>query len=283
VPAAAKPMLLLHLLAVHAMGGPSSRRAVLRQGATAAATLAVPHVQAAEPFAAAPAIGRPFDWSRLWGGSAESVLPKQRGLPVSAVAEILRQDLGRNKYILTGELTPTVFAETCHFEDPNNSVDGLSRYRTALSLLFDPQESSLELQSLSTSGPDTILADYVATGTLKLPWRPTISPWAGHIVYKLDADGLVSSQIDVWNITRIDAIRQTFTVLRHAPGVSPASAAECKAEPAVCEQIAERRALFEQSRTTGDRQKILDLSRQRAAMYNTTFRGVSCIPGLPCL
>lgn len=50
-----------------------------------------------------------------------------------------------------------------------------------------------------------------------------------------------------------------------------------------CKQrIADRRKLFEQSRTTNDRQKILDLSKQRAAMYNTTFQGASCIPGLPC-
>jgi hypothetical protein len=48
-------------------------------------------------------------------------------------------------------------------------------------------------------------------------------------------------------------------------------------------RIAERRLLFEQSRTTNDRQKILDLSRQRAALYNTSFRGASCIPGVPCL
>ena len=63
--------------------------------------------------------------------------------------------------------------------------------------------------------------------------------------------------------------------------IAPAYAAECDAE---CKQrIADRRALFEQSRTTSDRQKILDLSRQRAALYNTSFQGASCIAGLPCL
>lgn len=64
--------------------------------------------------------------------------------------------------------------------------------------------------------------------------------------------------------------------------IQPASATDgCDSE---CKQrIADRRALFEQSRTTNDRQKILDLSRQRAAMYNTTFQGASCIPGIPCI
>eukprot|EP00966_Prymnesium_polylepis_P239231 5532565-Prymnesium_polylepis.1 len=63
--------------------------------------------------------------------------------------------------------------------------------------------------------------------------------------------------------------------------VHPALAAEC--DEACRQRIADRRKLFEQSRTTGDRQKILDLSRQRAALYNTTFKGASCIPGVPCL
>jgi hypothetical protein len=60
----------------------------------------------------------------------------------------------------------------------------------------------------------------------------------------------------------------------------PASAAECDDE---CKQrIADRRALFEQSRTTSNRQVLFDLSRQRAALYNTTYQGASCIKGLPC-
>jgi hypothetical protein len=65
------------------------------------------------------------------------------------------------------------------------------------------------------------------------------------------------------------------------PIVPAASAAEC--DEACKQRIADRRALFEQSRTTRDRQTILNLSRQRAALYNTTFQGASCIPGLPCI
>ena len=78
----------------------------------------------------------------------------------------------------------------------------------------------------------------------------------------------------MWNITRVDAIRQTFS------SAAAGGAAECDAD--CLARIAERRAIF-QSRTTTSRQEILDLSRQRAALYNTTFRGASYVPGLPCL
>ena len=66
------------------------------------------------------------------------------------------------------------------------------------------------------------------------------------------------------------------------PLVPPASAVEYECDDACKQRIADRRALFLQSRTTKDRQVMFDLSRQRAAMYNTTYQGASCIPGVPC-
>ncbi|EOD35472.1 hypothetical protein EMIHUDRAFT_98494 [Emiliania huxleyi CCMP1516] len=84
--------------------------------------------------------------------------------------------------------------------------------------------------------------------------------------------------------SRRDATSTTAALLSCAllaPSMPRASsAAEC--DEACARRIAERRALFEQSRTTADRSVILELSRQRAALYNTTFRGASCVPGLPC-
>lgn len=47
--------------------------------------------------------------------------------------------------------------------------------------------------------------------------------------------------------------------------------------------ILERRAMMQQSRTATNRQDMFDLSRQRAALYNTTYQGASCPPGVPCL
>ena len=248
-----------------------SRRAVAHAAALSVLARGT-STPADETFTAAPAVGAPLDWTAFWRGSATSA-PKQTNLPVSAIADILRKDLGDNKYILTGQLTPSIFSDDCEFTDPNNSVRGLSKYQQALSLLFDPSESSLELKDLRVADGH-IEADYTASGVLKLPWRPKISGWAGHVVYSLNADGLIASQVDVWNITRVDAIRQTFTP-------PPASAAEC--DDACQARIAERRAIYLQSRTTTSRQEMFDLSRQRAALYNTTYRGASCVPGLPCL
>ena len=157
-----------------------------------------------------PAHAAPFEWTFLYN-SGPPPAPKQRSLPPSELAAILERDLRQNKYILTGDLTPSIFADDCRFVDPNNAVNGLAKYQQALSLLFNPELSALEDVQVSVGEGRTIVADYTATGELKLPWRPRIAPWRGHITWTLGDDGLIASQVDVWNITRWDAIRQTFT------------------------------------------------------------------------
>ena len=56
---------------------------------------------------------------------------------------MLAEDLTQRKYIVTGDLTPSLFADDCSFVDPNNAVRGLGRYRKALSFLFEPAASRL--------------------------------------------------------------------------------------------------------------------------------------------
>lgn len=74
----------------------------------------------------------------------------------------------------------------CRFVDPTNDVTGLSRYRKALTILFDPAHSEVRFRGIHISGPDTIEADWTLGGTLKLPWRPRIQTVEGHTVRCLD-------------------------------------------------------------------------------------------------
>ena len=192
----------------------TTRRAVL-SSCLVSATIPATRVHAAVKFDAAPAIGSPFEWTSLWRASdsytASGEVSKQSGLALEEVAAIITDDLTKGKYLLTGNLSPSIFDDKCRFQDPNNAVNGLSAYRRALSFLFDAKESSLDNVAVTVSGPGTITAEYTASGVLKLPWRPRIKSWAGHVTYSVNRDGLIVSQVDVWNITRLDAIRQTFT------------------------------------------------------------------------
>ena len=70
----------------------------------------------------------------------------------------------------------------CRFVDPTNDVTGLSRYRKALTILFDPARSEVKLKQIRVSGPDSIEADWTLGGYLKLPWQPYIDTIDGHTV-----------------------------------------------------------------------------------------------------
>ncbi|CAB9502784.1 expressed unknown protein [Seminavis robusta] len=50
-------------------------------------------------------------------------------------------------------------------------------------------------------------------------------------------------------------------------------------------RLQERRQLMQASRSSNNRQSYLDLSRQRAALYNTTYQGVTCPQNsiIPCI
>ena len=60
--------------------------------------------------------------------------------------------------------------------DPTNSVASLSRYRNALGLLFDPEQSYVRLLGPPTVEESTrrITARIRSGGVLRLPWRPRI-------------------------------------------------------------------------------------------------------------
>merc|ERR1740139_80067 len=76
--------------------------------------------------------------------------PKLRGQTLEQLTSRLSLDLtgganGRGGYFISGDVTPEIFRDDCLFVDPTNSVNSLSKYRKALTILFDTKHSSVEL------------------------------------------------------------------------------------------------------------------------------------------
>ena len=89
------------------------------------------------------------------------------------------------------------------------------------------------------------------------------------------------------SVRSLSTTRRTIIIAPAATAL-PVLAAEDDADAAraaaLQEKLAERRKLMELSRSSNDRQRYFDLSRQRASVvYNTTYQGASCVPGLPCI
>lgn len=137
------------------------------------------------------------------------------GLGVEQVCDILEKDLRERKYFITGNLTTAIFDDECRFRDPTNDIVGLSRYKKALDILFDPPKSTLDLISIEVvreQGKDPyIQAVWMLGGYLKLPWNPYIRPFKGTSTYTINEKGLISLQSQEWDISALDALIQTFT------------------------------------------------------------------------
>ena len=65
------------------------------------------------------------------------------------------------QYFVTGDLTPDIFDDDCRFKDPTNDIRGLSRYLKALTILFDPKYSGVQLLSIEVVDDLTIRASWI--------------------------------------------------------------------------------------------------------------------------
>ncbi|KAK1740286.1 DUF2358 domain-containing protein [Skeletonema marinoi] len=112
-----------------------------------------------------------------------------------------------------GDISTEIFRDNCEFTDPTNSVSSLAKYQKALTILFNPEQSFVELVTpLEIDVPKREITGRIRSGgVLKLPWNPRISSYESTIKWKIDDDGLIESQIQQWSIPASQALRETFT------------------------------------------------------------------------
>jgi len=153
-----------------------------------------------------------------------SSAPKQHGLPLTTLMEIIRTDLVERQYYVTGRLTPSVYADDCFFDgpDPDMPVRSLQRYSDALRGLFDPKSSALELLSLHSNDSGSFVARWRLCGALQLPWRPKFKSFTGCTLYELNPEGLVCRHTETWSIDALDAFVSMFWPTFGAPSAPPA-------------------------------------------------------------
>jgi hypothetical protein len=152
-------------------------------------------------------------------GQKQVFVNKTMGLSLTELAQRLTHDLlegatGQGGYFLTGDLSTDVFQDDCVFVDPTNRVTSLSQYQKALTVLFDPNRSSIELvRPLVVNEMDgTITGRLRSGGYLQLPWKPYISSYETTIQYTVNrTTGLIARQDQTWDKSAWQALQETFT------------------------------------------------------------------------
>ncbi|KAJ4969080.1 hypothetical protein NE237_015781 [Protea cynaroides] len=132
---------------------------------------------------------------------------------IEDVMMVLKSDYD-NAYFVSGNFTPTIYAEDCIFEDPTIRFRGRDLYSRNLKLLvpfFD--RPSIVLQKIEkgiNSQTNFVLATWELRTYLKLPWKPLISI-GGSTVYDLGDELKIVRHAESWNVSAIEAVAQIFT------------------------------------------------------------------------
>jgi len=127
--------------------------------------------------------------------------------------DLVEGSTGEGGYFISGDVSTQLFRDDCKFVDPTNSVSSLSRYQNALKILFDPEQSYVQLlEPLQIDeSKNQITAIIRSGGILRLPWNPRISSYDSTIIYTIDDNGLIESQEQGWSISSAEALKETFT------------------------------------------------------------------------
>mmetsp|Transcript_18697 Transcript_18697/g.24679 ORF Transcript_18697/g.24679 Transcript_18697/m.24679 type:complete len:239 (-) Transcript_18697:376-1092(-) len=138
-----------------------------------------------------------------------STADKSIGLSVDTIREIIEQDFKEGKYFVTGKLTESIYKDDCLFIDPTTRVNSLEKYVKACEVLFDPENSQVDLLSLEIVDETHLFAEWRLGGYLKFPWNPYVPPFTGTTLYTLDNSGLISKHEETWSISALDAVKYT--------------------------------------------------------------------------
>ncbi|KAK4273546.1 hypothetical protein QN277_021927 [Acacia crassicarpa] len=135
--------------------------------------------------------------------------------PVSSVDDVLNiiQSDYMNAYFVTGNFTPSIYAEDCIFEDPTISFRGRELYGRNLKLLvpfFDSASITLQkIEKVVAADTNFIAATWKLRTELKLPWRPLICI-DGSTLYELDENFKIVKHAESWDVSALEAIGQIF-------------------------------------------------------------------------
>ncbi|MEH2289840.1 DUF2358 domain-containing protein [Nostoc sp.] len=123
------------------------------------------------------------------------------------IIEILKEDYQR----FPVNQTYSIYTPEVYFQDPLNKFRGVKRYKAMIHFIetffINPK---MDLHNIQRLG-DTIKTEWTLSWNTPLPWKPRISI-PGWSELGLNSDNLIVSHIDYWNCSRLDVVKQHFSL-----------------------------------------------------------------------
>ncbi|KAK9795965.1 hypothetical protein WJX73_009539 [Symbiochloris irregularis] len=160
-----------------------------------------------------------------WAAHAAQQKPdKLKNLPIDQLTARLKKALVQDNYYVSGKVPREIFADDCVFSDPTQRTPGIDWYSKAVPTLFNPDKSKVDVIDIyPRDDKKSIYLEWRLEAFLNVPgfrWAQ-IKPYTGHTIYTTNADGLINTQQESWDIGIIDCFVSTFVPSYGAPPAPP--------------------------------------------------------------
>ena len=119
---------------------------------------------------------------------------------------VLKDDYAR----FPKDQTYSLYDRNVFFKDPLVSFRGVQLYRWMIGFMERAfLNVQMDLHDIRRDG-NQIEMDWTLSWVAPMPWKPPMQI-SGRSELGLNADGLIQSQIDYWNCSRLDVLKQLFS------------------------------------------------------------------------
>lgn len=152
--------------------------------------------------------------SVMAGASSMVLLPQQSfavesegTLSDARIKEIVKSDILDRQFLVTGNLTPSIYRPTATFTDEIDTYK-MDQWMTGTQKLFVGEKSLVRLVGDVDVTPEKVEFRFDEDLMFRIPFRPTVS-LSGKVVLKRDSDGFITSYREFWD-------QDTWSVLKTA-------------------------------------------------------------------
>lgn len=139
--------------------------------------------------------------------ATRTVVARGQSLTLMDILQALKADYAR----FPQEQTYSLYADDVFFKDPLNQFRGIARYQQMIGFIARWfRNLRLDLHEIQRSG-NTITTRWTLSWDAPLPWKPRISI-PGWSELQVNKEEKISSHIDYWSCSRLDVVRQHFSL-----------------------------------------------------------------------
>lgn len=139
-------------------------------------------------------------------GLAETTVgPKQTGLSNDEIAAVVRRDLVEGQFLVTGQLTRSVYDEAATFTDEIDTYT-LDKWIKGTQKLFVGEASHVDLVGDVAVSDTEVSLRFSEVLAFNMPFQPKVD-LTGKLVLKRGPDGLITSYREFWDKSVGDVLK----------------------------------------------------------------------------